>query len=592
MRDSVASLKIAPQILTITVLFSLIAFVSASAQTDRSVRQDPYPTGNQWQYSQEQWGIIIGINNYKDDVFRDLDYAANDAIKIYIYLTSRELGTFDKDHLHLLTDIPENKLPPGIQAERPTRNNILKKLKSLKEIPTPQDAVFFYFSGHGMQLGDESYLLPSDAVGEMIQETAIPLQKGVLGRLDESKARKQVIVMDTCRDDPTRDKSISGVQTEAFIEVLYRNVKGRAILTSADVGQRSYELPEYGHGIFTYYLLKALGGEADHFETGNGNQIVRIGNRDGQVTVSEASQYVSAYVKLWAYRSSKNQTPRMKYSTDGDIVLTVPGTGKPVELETGEPVEPPSKTIKGGTEGDEKSKDTQKRILAEDGTEMVLIPAGEFEIGSNEASEEQPLHRVYLDDFYIYKYEVTNAQYQQFVKDTGYRSPAFRKNAEFNHPDQPVVGVSWDDAVAYCQWLSRKSGKRYRLPTEAEWEKAARGGLSGMKFPWETSDLRGKANFGSVEESAARVGSFKPNGYGLHDMVGNVWEWCSDWYAKSYYSQSPNSNPKGPESGLVRVVRGGSWASATESLRCANRHSADPSERVEYIGFRCVRELK
>lgn len=591
MRHSVAYLKIA-LLLTITILFLLIVFVSGYSQTTKTIGQEP--AEKQWPYSKEKWGIIIGINDYEDEGIGDLKYAASDAIKIYQLLTHQRVGGFDKNHLYLLTDSQQDKLPLGIQAEPPTRNNILKKLHSIETILTPLDTVFIYFSGHGIQEGGKGYLLPIDTIPSILQKTAISLQD-VLEALDKSQARAQILIMDACHSGVKRDKSVSGTMDEDFAQVLFEKAEGRAILSSADVGQVSYELDELRQSVFTYYLLEALWGDADRYEIPDSNQTIQIGNRDGRVTVFEASQYTIASVKQWSFKTGKNQIPRLAYNGAGDIILTVPGTKLPM------PISPKEVTTKSSSYVRSKEM-AEKRIIADDGAEMVLIPAGEFEMGSNREDsdeqslptmvvDEQPLHKVYLDDFYIHTDEVTNTQYKIFIEAAGHRSPAFWKDPRFNQPNQPVVGVSWHDAVAYCEWLSNKSGKRYRLPTEAEWEKAARGGLSGMKYPWDTTDLQGKANFGYVTEAAAVVGSFVPNGYGLYDIVGNVWEWCADWYDKDSYRQSPNSNPKGPESGTARVIRGGSWANDAEFLRCANRHSWDPSNPVEYIGFRCVLEM-
>ena len=239
-------------------------------------------------------------------------------------------------------------------------------------------------------------------------------------------------------------------------------------------------------------------------------------------------------------------------------------------------------------------------IMGKDGALMMLVPAGEFQMGDhfNEgADDELPVHTVYLDAFYIDKYEVTNALYKNFMDATGHKAPGYWNNSKYNAPDQPVVGVSWEDAKAYAEWAEK------RLPTEAQWEKAARGGLAGKKFPWGDSDPDGsQCNFADKNtdydwsdkdvddgyQYSAPVGSSTPNGYGLYDMAGNVWEWCSDWYDKSYYTNSPKNNPTGPDSGTVRVVRGGCWYNSPYYLRVALRYYSTPSNSYFDIGFRCV----
>ena len=232
-------------------------------------------------------------------------------------------------------------------------------------------------------------------------------------------------------------------------------------------------------------------------------------------------------------------------------------------------------------------------IKGRDGAEMALIPAGEFQMGDsfNEGGgNERPVHTVYLDSFYIDKYEVTNALYKKFMEATGHRTPRYWTNPSYNQPDQPVVGVSWDDAVAYARWTGK------RLPTEAEWERAARGGLVGKRYPWGNDISHNDANFSGTSgidiwNAPAPVGKFPPNGYGLYDMAGNVWEWVADRYLGNYYSIGPQKNPKGPDTGSWRVLRGGSWNYDTYFLRCAFRRSLEPTSTLSLNGFRCSQDL-
>jgi formylglycine-generating enzyme required for sulfatase activity len=221
----------------------------------------------------------------------------------------------------------------------------------------------------------------------------------------------------------------------------------------------------------------------------------------------------------------------------------------------------------------------------EDRAEMIPVPAGEFWMGGDAYRWEAPRHRVYLDAFSIDKHEVTNVSYRQFMKATGHAAPSYWSDAKWNGALQPVVGVSWLDADAYCQWAGR------RLPTEAEWEKAARG-TDAREYPWGNQWDSGRAN--SLESRVDRtvaVGSY-PSGvspYGVHDMAGNVWEWVADWFDSDYYSRSPDRDPQGPSSGSLKVLRGGSWLNGPTSLRAANRSSRTPVDPSRYIGFRCAK---
>jgi len=256
--------------------------------------------------------------------------------------------------------------------------------------------------------------------------------------------------------------------------------------------------------------------------------------------------------------------------------------------------------------------------VADDGYgELVLVPAGAFRMGDNFGDgepRERPAHVVELDAFYVGRTEVTNAQWRKFRDDPGYDDPKFWPGGRpvpkdqipywtqaNNHgggtPDSdnyPMMGVNWDSAVAYCNWLSAKTGKKYRLPTEAEWEKAARG-TDQRRYPWGNSIDPSYANFVGTQQfdTSRPVGFFKSGAspYGALDMAGNLMEWCQDWYARDYYASSPKKNPKGPAAGAYRVVRGGSFFLDSFDLRTYARSAAWPSflgHRM--IGLRVARE--
>ena len=296
-------------------------------------------------------------------------------------------------------------------------------------------------------------------------------------------------------------------------------------------------------------------------------------------------------------------------------------------------------------------KEMPKEIIGKDGTKMVLIPAGEFLMGTDKSEipklvqlakqwypgagaslfeDETPRHTVYVDAFYMDAYEVTNAQYKKFVQATGHKEPEGFKftpkpnnmveftsgfkpwtDPDYNKDNQPVVCVRLEDAKAYAEWAGK------RLPTEAEWEKAGRGGLAEKRYVW-GDDWPSPKNSGNfIDETfkkafpyweivdgyddgyayTAPVGSYKPNGYGLYDMAGNVWEWCADWYSDKYYANSSKQNPKGPDSGSTHVLRGGSWYVSffdgfyfnLSDLRVADRsYGGDPMYVSSTVGFRCV----
>ena len=216
----------------------------------------------------------------------------------------------------------------------------------------------------------------------------------------------------------------------------------------------------------------------------------------------------------------------------------------------------------------------------------LLIPGGTFLMGSEAETETQPVHSVRLDAFYLDVHEVTNAQYVAFCQATGRVLPEFWGSRRFrsglDFPDHPVVGVSWYDATAYAEWAGK------RLPTEAEWEYAARGGLVGKAFP--TGDVLEPTHSNHASTTPRKVGRFPANGFGLHDMAGNVWEWVADAYDATYYARSPELNPPGPADRRLRVIRGGGWRSGPTCNRVYYRNALPPGWVDMAVGFRCARD--
>ena len=215
--------------------------------------------------------------------------------------------------------------------------------------------------------------------------------------------------------------------------------------------------------------------------------------------------------------------------------------------------------------------------------ELVLIPGGEFVVGQADGrDDERPVHRVSVAPFRLGRCQVTNAEYDQFRHATGRAMPPFRMQAEFADPAQPVVGVSWFDAVAYCGWLSA-----FRLPTEAEWEFVARGGLEQQLYPWGNAPVFERVGYSTRWAHAPEpVGTAAPNGYGLYDMCENLHEWCSDWYDPGYYAVSTADDPQGPATGTRRASRGGAWRHQIKIARCAARSGIPPEFCYADYGFR------
>ena len=262
--------------------------------------------------------------------------------------------------------------------------------------------------------------------------------------------------------------------------------------------------------------------------------------------------------------------------------------------------------------------------------EFVLVPPGEFLMGDNfdeGHSDEIPVHTVDLDGFYIARHKTTNAAFKRFMDAGGYQTTAYWQAGGFGEygeaPDfwsdsdrwgggiagnneYPVVGVSWFEAAAYCSWISAETGALYRLPTEAEFEKAARG-LGQTRYPWGNEINPGYTSFDSGEPRDSLrltpVGFFNgevreglqtndnASPFGAYDLAGNTSEWCSDWYGTDYYSHSPTSNPKGPDSGASRVLRGAGYGDSGYYQRSASRHKKGAHYKSDRTSFRCVREI-
>jgi sulfatase modifying factor 1 len=301
-----------------------------------------------------------------------------------------------------------------------------------------------------------------------------------------------------------------------------------------------------------------------------------------------------------------------------------------------------------------KAANGEKQITNSIGMKLTLVPSGEFMMGGGESAEdttvffkknygmdsltadfskgEHPQHRVRITKpFYLGTYHVTRGQFRQFVKDSGYKTDAEKgenpgawgwdpekkrfgfnedyswRNAGFQQTDEhPVVNVSWNDAVAFCKWLSGKEGKTYELPSEAQWEYACRAGTTTRYYSGDDPETLAKV--GNVADATAKakfpdwtctikatdgyvftapVGQFKPNAFGLYDMHGNAWQWCSDWFGgEDYYGKSPADDPKGPDIGGFRVLRGGSWYYGPFYSRSARRDCSRPDYRLNFAGFR------
>jgi formylglycine-generating enzyme len=221
-------------------------------------------------------------------------------------------------------------------------------------------------------------------------------------------------------------------------------------------------------------------------------------------------------------------------------------------------------------------------------SKLIEIPAAWFLMGSSTGQDcERPIHRVWVDAFLLAATQVTNCEYAHFLAATSTTQPPFWEDPNFNHPEQPVAGVSWHEAVRYCEWLSAQTASTFRLPTEAEWELAARGGLEQKSFPWGNTPPQTLPNYATRwQKGPEPVARYTPNAFGLYDICDNVHEWCSDWYDPNYYAASPERNPQGPPQTKRKSSRGGSWRHHIKVARCSARSSIPPEFEYADYGFR------
>jgi formylglycine-generating enzyme required for sulfatase activity len=569
----------------------------------------------------ERWAICIGINDYEDRTIIDLKKARNDAKELGKVL--KKYGQFDR--VYVMTD---DLNPRG--EDYPKFMNIKRKMDFLKDHIDPEDLVLFSFSGHGIANSKgEGFLVMADSYREDFQGSSIKV-KEVIEWLKEVKVKKSLLLLDACREQFQEGKALNlnGLKASRFSQA-----EVGAVFYSTKSGWFSYEDAYGNFGVFTRYVIDGLKGQSDKSKIS--------GNEDGIITFSELASYVEEGVSNWALNKGKRQRPYTKILGEkfGDLALSAYVKAWDPEKKDEEIKEPeisedkPADVKAVESRGIPVKKNEKGSWEADygDGIVMVYIPEGEFTMGSNDGNnDEKPPRKVYLDAYWMGKTEVTVKQYMKFVNETKKNYPKWleegsKYNVETGTDDfykkfgpalrgnnYPVVGISWHDASAYCDWLSNETGFHFKLPTEAQWEKAARG-TDGRKYPWGNIPPSGnKVNYADKQEwlrekdiwaykniddgyaYTAPVGSY-PQGtspYGLQDMAGNVRECCSDWYDSDYYKNAPKNNPAGPEGGTFRVIRGGGLDFYVRSLRCAYRSNDGPSFRYFYLGFRLRQDIK
>ena len=552
--------------------------------------------------AQDYYAILIGVETYDTSFFKNLQYAGDDAMGLGKQLKGlgfkTTIMTSESDSAQLRPTTPEK---------------IMALIESVGRSCQAGDTLVIALSGHGVQFSDEqvlpsgvreTYFCPSDAnLGKRNTLLAI---SSVINVMNETQATRKLLLVDACQEQVLSQEGQKKSRTVIDLGSVHekrRNVPGGlAILFSCKDKQFSWEHDPLQHSVFTYHVIQYLRGAAQprYYD-------------EGKLELNGLVSYVQKHTNDYVIQQN--------LTNDGQYPVLA---GNTTNWTFGRLLQLPLRF---------------KNSLD---MEFALIGAGSFQMGSRlspqeihqrypggEVSyyEDETLHSVEITgERYMGKHEVTVGQFRRFVEAENYQTDAERdgqggfgydaeagnfvqnvkytwRNPGFQQSDShPVVNVSWNDAVAFCRWLSRVEGQEYRLPTEAEWEYCCRAGsLSEFSFGdvadqlvlhGNVADATLKAKFpGEMAVSTSdgslftsRVGSYRENAFGLYDMHGNVAEWCADWYGK--YELGTVVDPKGPVTGWLRVSRGGSWFNSAWGCRSALRNGNRPDYRDFILGFR------
>lgn len=576
---------------------------SVDGQRDLSVERTTSSERDQGR----RWAVVVGVNRYLDPSIPSLRYSVADARRLAATLDG--CGYESKRVLVVADDQTQEHL-------RPLGINLRLQIAQWLKHPEPGDTVVVFFSGHGfLDAAGQGYLAPSDCEKANLGLTGFRTDD-LRNLLQQCRATQKLLVLDCCHAGGVKDIQVE-MPSSQEVGAAFLKSEGLITLASCRKEELSREWDAKQQGLFTYYLTHGLAGAADF----DGNRIVDS---------DELYRYTVDEVLATAQQQlNAAQTPVRLIGPE------VVGVFALARL-------PARRASTAGV--------SMEAIVNSIGMKLVRIPAGEFMMGSGEEAEslvsamaaydvrpeqfhdEYPQHRVRITrPFCLGMYEVTVGQFRKFVTDTQYQTDAEKggpggagyvegkgeiavrpqfnwQNPGFMQSDEhPVLNVSWDDATAFCEWLGRKEGKPYRLPTEAEWEYACRAGTT-TRFS-SGDDPESLARVGNVADAAAKakfpdwkwtiaasdgcaftapVGRYQPNAFGLFDMHGNVWEWCADWYAADYYATSPADDPKVLVGGKLHVLRGGSWLVKPCSDRAACRFRYAPMIRADFAGFRVV----
>jgi formylglycine-generating enzyme required for sulfatase activity len=543
----------------VAVCLLLLPLLPAWAQQSSARRIVPVPTADAQAFQRApKIALLVGVGKYPQySGIGALQYPGRDVAALAAQLEAQGYTVI-----------------PMTDAEA-TRSAVRGALRNIKEVLDQKDGTLvFFFSGHGWAPAGRNFLAAYDADASGLTDSGLALDE-VLKLMADTGAKRRVAWIDACRNEP--GKSLPSSRTFAALN----RAEGTRVLFSTRAGRLSFENAELKQGVFTHFLIRALQGEA--------------AGSDGLVTFRDIVDYVTDGVQAWGLRRGDLQIPYEVAGGEasGDFLIARAKVVEPVAVERGPQV------------GD-------VRINPKDGLRYAWVPAGTFRMGCSEGDSEcndneKPARDVTLSKgFWMGQTEVTVDAYKRFVSATGRAmpgEPALRDrklNPRWNSGSMPMVNVDWNDAKSYCEWAGA------RLPLEAEWERAARGGLAGARYgaarevAW-FGDNSGRENLDSMaigqsyaDRISANSNSFHPvglkpaNPYLLYDMLGNVWEWTADWYGEKYYQAGEHRDPQGPPNAGKRVLRGGSWNYDGRAVRASVRGGYEPLNRYNSIGLRCA----
>ena len=455
----------------------------------------------------------------------------------------------------------------------------------------------FYFAGHGLEITGKNYLIPTDMrmpETQLIKEESIRAQ-WVVNVMEHAGSQVNIVILDACRTFPRPDKTRA--TNEDYGLAAMNAPRGTLIGFATGHGQSTPDGKKGTNGLYTGHLLKFMGQPGLTIEEvfKKTRQQIALETRNKQVPpVYDSLIGDFCLVSCPEPKSVQERREKEALQRQKTLQAQIEALQRELDARNNQPVpepvvpepEPSNEFIPGKVFRDRLADGSL-------GPEMVWIAAGSFRMGDIQGGggdDEKPVHRVSVGRFAMGKYEVTFAEYDKFANATRRDKPNDRG---WGRDNRPVINVSWHDAVAYAEWLSSETGQTYRLPTEAEWEYAARAGTE-TKYWWGNKIGRNKANCDGCgsqwdNKQTAPVGSFEPNSFGLHDTAGNVWEWTCSEYEGKYKGKEKRCLSKNHANNARLCLRGGSWYVYAWRVRSANRIVWRPSLRYDFWGFRAAR---